>query len=125
MAERKMNRLTKKDNRTKLGWYANRIEERVYFKLFQLENLEEELGFDLIPLLTALTNGYVFWKDDNFIYKVQINSITNCCLKVNTWYYANYNKNGKRYGDEFSIDFKDYGKTWALSREDLENETIL
>ena len=84
--------------------------------------LEKELGFDLIPLLTALTNGYVFWKDDNFIYKVQINSITNCCLKVNTWYFANYNKNGKRYGDEFSIDFKNYGKTWALTREDLENE---
>ena len=94
--------------------------EIVTDKLGELEDIEDELGIDLVTILTALTTGYVFWKYDNFIYKVQVESITNCCLKVNTWYYVSSNKNGKRYGDEFTISFKDYGKTWALTREELE-----
>lgn len=89
-------------------------------ELKRYRNLEQKIGIDLIPLLTVLTNGYAFWKYDNFIYKVQIESITNCCLKVNTWYYVNSNKNGKKYGGEFGIYFKDYGKTWSLDKQTLE-----
>lgn len=92
------------------------------YKLGELEDIEEELGIDLITLLTVLTNGYAFWKYDNFIYKVEIEGITNCHLKVNTWYYEDFNKNGKRYGDKFSIDIKDYGKMWALTEAELRNE---
>lgn len=89
-------------------------------ELLEYRSIKETFGIDLIILLIALTNGYVFWKYDNFIYKVQVESITNCCLKVNTCYYANYNRKGKRYGDEFTISFKDYEKTWTLTKERLE-----
>ena len=66
--------------------------------------------------------GGVFWKGDGCICGGQIDGITNCCLKVNTWYYVDSSTIVKRYGDEFTIDFKDYGKTWALTKEELENE---
>ena len=91
----------------------------------QLEDINEKLGIGVIPLLTALTKGYAFWKndDDDFIYKVEVRYITNCSLKVNTWYYADYNKNGKKYSkvpfDGFLIGIEDYGKTWALTKEEL------
>lgn len=117
-----MSRLTYKTDNGEYTGMPNSIEIRTALeKLSKLEDVEEKLGIDLIPLLTALTNGYVFWKDDNSIYKIQIDSITNCCLKVNTWYYVDSSTIVKRYGDEFTIDFKDYGKTWALTKEELEN----
>lgn len=110
-----MKRLTKRDYKE-----TCMPDNYEYLKLGELEDIEEKLSIDLITLLTALTNGYVFWKYDNFIYKVEVEGITTCCLKVNTWYYENFNKNGKRYGDDFSIDIKDYGKTWALGKKELE-----
>lgn len=114
-----MNRLTYRTDNGEYTGMPNSIEIRTALeKLSKIEDIEEELGIDLIPLLTVLTNGYVFWKDDGFIYKVKIDSITNCCLKVNTWYYVDSNTIGKRYGDEFTINFKDYGKTLALTKEE-------
>lgn len=113
----------KVDEYIKIGYYSQvNYNDDLWNKVKAIEDIGEKLGIDLIILLTALTQGYVFWKYDNFIYKVEVESITNCCLKVNTWFYANSNKNGKRYGDEFSISFKDYGKTWVLTKGELKNE---
>lgn len=87
--------------------------------LNQLKGIEEKLGIDLITLLNVLTQGYVFWKHDNFIYKVQVESITKYYLKG--WYYSDFNKS-IRPSDykKIMIDFADYGKTWALNEEELE-----
>ena len=66
-------------------------------KLGQLEDIEDELGIDLIILFKALDKG-IYCKD------------------------SGYTKNERlyHYGADKFYDFKDYGKTWALTKEELE-----
>lgn len=80
-------------------------------KLGQLEDIEEEIGIDLITLFKALKNGfwYHFSNDNNFfIYKKIDNYI---CVG---------NRNGEYYINHQSL--KDYGKTWALTKQEIEDE---
>ena len=75
-------------------------------KLGKLEDMEEELGIDLIKLLRA-TVVYTKWHDYgmDFYISTSDNSIyvseDDCC---DTQYL-----------------FSEYGKTWAFTREELEN----
>lgn len=81
-----------------LGWY---------------EDTEEELGIDLITLFKVLKNGFytIFYSGKNYssscYYTIDLEFK---CIWVND------------YDAHFSLDFKDYGKTWALTREELEND---
>lgn len=87
-------------------------------KLGQLEDIEEELGIDLITLFKGAFDGIYFihpskdndkkeildgWIDLGTIEKMEhsfcVENKSLCCLS-----------------------FKDYGKTWALTKEELENE---
>ena len=106
-------RLTKKD-----GKHYFSIAESVVFdeeqqcidKLGQLEDIEEELGIDLITLFKALKGIYI--KPNN----IYVGSPYLCFAEnenrelefqfkvVDTWYKV-----------------KDYGKTWALTKEELTN----
>ena len=84
-------------------------------KLFELENIEDELGIDLITLFKALKNGvYVIKrnrkKEIDFVKNFEINlTFTElefsliCDTLQFCWGYA----------------LKDYGKTWALTKEEL------
>ena len=80
-------------------------------KLSQLENIEEELGIDLIILFKALKNGIVdkIPLGQNYAYttitpdRISIEFKDKCLRKRSEKFY-----------------FKDYGKTWALTREQLE-----
>lgn len=84
-------------------------------KLGQLEDLEEELGIDLITLFKALKNG-VYCKDEyggeekefhdvRGIEKNGLSVVSNIC----------------EYPEcDWTEYFKDYGKTWALTKGELE-----
>ena len=72
-------------------------------KLSQLEDIEEELGIDLITLFKAMKNGFY---DKHFHYGSAV---------INNGYICYYfDESGIRYK------LKDYGKTWALTKEELE-----
>lgn len=78
-------------------------------KLGQLEDIEDELGVDLEIFLKALENGFYRYRPTAinnvicFIAKPKVN------MKQKCFTYGSY---GKSY-------FKDYGKTWALTKEEL------
>ena len=112
-----MERLTIKDKRTNTGIrlpsYCNPYEERVFTKLSKLEDLEEELGIDLITLFKALKEGiYCIDFDNQDIRKFKAPLCFNSTSKQFYWY-------GNNIGYP---DLKDYGKIWALDRSELENE---
>lgn len=78
-------------------------------KLGQLEDIEEELGIDLITLFKALKNG-IWLKDE----KDQF--IPYHCLLRDDFILVLYED---IYKKEYLL--KDYGKTWALTKEELFN----
>ena len=97
-------------------WLKNHLDlEESICKLGQLEDIEEELGIDLITLHKALKDG-IYWKGTTcvdtkgifFENKPKINirgkCLTNICFRKHLEV----------------VYFKDYGKTWALTREELE-----
>jgi len=106
-------RLTKKQN-TKLYPYIyssidDTFEGTPINKLGQLEDIEEEIGIDLVTFFKALKGIYI--KPNN----IYVGSPYLCFAEnenrelefqfkvVGTWYKV-----------------KDYGKTWALTKEELE-----
>ena len=133
-----MSRLTKKNNGTG-SWTqfgdkylpAHNIKHKQCVnKLGQLEDIEEENGLDLITLFKALKDGFYIKYNDKIVHIFPDKHIT-----INFWY-KTINvfippkffidcKKGTDYLSE-TIDeeywFKDYGKTFALTREELENE---
>lgn len=64
-------------------------------KLGQLEDIEEELGIDLITLFKALKDGYWYKEDNEIIFE---------------------EPNGEGLREMLC----GYGKTWALTKEELE-----
>lgn len=117
-------------------------EEEILNKLGAIEDLEEELGIDLITLFKALKKG-IWYKHNE--------------MKVNPKYYDNNDRwdwcdlpyyietkkivieyikkfglrksndkllffSVRAYDDWYELYFEDYGKTWALTKEELENE---
>lgn len=80
-------------------------------KLGQLEDVEEELGIDLITLFKALKQGYIYYPINcpNDCYKYKIECIY---MKPRIHLYVADGVGG--------CYMEDYGKTWALTREELE-----
>ena len=109
----------------------------LYDKLSKLEDIEEELGVDLVTLFKALKNGicskagdyvYCSWDDEPRL-------IGPKDLRLGIVRYIEYkNKTDKPSIDEETlclfeqpyeiphhpVRLKDYGKTWALTKEELE-----
>lgn len=85
-------------------------------KLSQLEDLEEELGIELILYFKiykhCLKNKPIYYIKNNKI--VKSSPRVECCLDAVAEHIGDYG------ADEY--DFKDYGKTWALTKEELEHE---
>lgn len=114
-----MKRLTERRN----GLYYD-IEECVVSncsqKLGRYEDIEEELGIDFITLFKALKNGFYSIDKNKHIYTMKptkgnggsINFYTclECIIAEDT------------FGDQYIFSLKDYGKTWALTKEELEEE---
>ena len=89
-------------------------------KLHQILNIEEELGIDLTILFNALKNGvYYFDEQGQLIYS-------------NVWLTDNHVSTGVhdklsysfKTPDHETLLFEDYGKTWALSEEELRNKEL-
>lgn len=122
-----MNRLTRKikgyyciDLRTCLPMEYEQIENSnaCVDKLGKLEDIEEELGIDLILSLNickkANSQKYVYMKESYGISKHTFLGDLDVEL-LNHRLYAN------RCGVWISLDLKEYGKEWSLTREELEN----
>ena len=97
-----MNRLTKRT-------YEHGLINDIYSKLEQLEDLEEELGVELIILFKALRDG-VFINEDGSVYKDYIKSIEHW---PDCWGFISNE-------EDIEVFFEDYGVTWALTSEELE-----
>lgn len=86
-------------------------------KLGQLEDIEEELGIDLITLFKALKNG-IWWKGITsfntsgifFEENPQLDIENKLLIKITFMKNQDY------------VYLKDYGKTWALTKEELEQQ---
>ena len=101
--------------------------------LDQLEKhrkIEEEIGIDFITLFKAMKDGFYIKYNDKIVHIFPDKHIT-----INFWYKAinvfippKFFIDCKKGADYLSktIDeeywFKDYGETWALTREELEDD---
>lgn len=84
------------------------------YKLGQLEDIEDELGIDLITLFKALKQG--------FYYKDKERKCRSCFVSAHFGSIELKNA-GIRYStisNNKYFYFKDYGKTWSLIKEELE-----
>ncbi len=77
-------------------------------KLGQLEDIEEELGIDLITLIKCIKSEKGIWKKD-----LDGNLFNARCML--TCYFGRW----QVYDKGIIYDLKDYGKTWALTKEEL------
>ena len=84
-------------------------------KLCRLEDIEEELGIDLITLFKALKNGVCYYSNSQLtkdaVYPIS-NFLTDYNDKLSYSFMTRFEKQ--------LLHFKDYGKTWALTKEELE-----
>ena len=92
-------------------------------KLGKLEDIEEELGIDLITLFNIdkqlNTKKEIWFKiEDEIEENFRFDSYYIIDLKHKAFVKIEYEPLDYLY-------FKDYGKTWALTKEELEDETIL
>lgn len=94
-------RLTKKD----FNYHSPML-----YKLSQLENIEEELGINLIRLSIALKQKFVY---HNGKAKIELLGLH---IKSNELYLYGFVENTTH---AVYLSLEDYGKTWALTREEL------
>ena len=123
-----MNRLTRKikgyysvDLRTCLPMEYEQIENSnaCVDKLGKLEDIEEELGIDLIKAVELCKQvnikKVVYTKDEWGYYPIKFIDE----LDIELFNHRLYKNFGGVY---VSLDLYDYGKTWALTKEELEND---
>lgn len=89
----------------------NQATSMVHGKLGQLEDIEDELGIDLITLFKAL-NGCWFLQIDT---KKALGDIRPTLV-----YQCGWHLRPKLSELPMLYALKDYGKTWALTKEELE-----
>lgn len=128
----------KQGNLTKVDYIEIKDKKLAEQKLCQLEDIEEELGIDLITLFKALKNG--IWSKGGYY--------GSCCIKNEphfikpenirlgkTWYDEVENEDDYKYlidennqlclfemeyeDEQYVVRAKDYGRTWALTKEEL------
>ena len=97
--------------------FKGNYRKEIHNKLGQLEDIEEELGIDLITLFKALKNGIYYFTSGGQLTKDFV------------WLFNNHINIGVNDGLSYSfmtaferqiLLFQDYGKTWALTKEELE-----
>ena len=79
-------------------------------KLGILEDIEEELGIDLVTLFKALIDGVFVVGDDGLIYTDYIKRIDHW---QGCWTFISNE-------EDIEVCLEDYGVTWALTSEELE-----
>lgn len=81
-------------------------------KLGKLEDIEQELGIALDMLFKALKKGIII--NNNGI----LRNLSGIVLRYNSYFECYFFEYGCGTA---KVKLKDYGKTWALTREELEN----
>ena len=99
--------------------YEHDLFKDIYCKLELLENIEEELGIDLIKAVELCkqvnSKKVVYAKDKygicpiKFLEDLDVELFNHRLYKNSRWFYV-------------SLDLFNYGKTWALTKEELEND---
>lgn len=120
-----MNRLTKDlHNQYKDYWYREDLEQVcdreqiVLTELGQLEDIEDEIGMELkifhklMNMLYCGKHNMLYVKDKDTIVQVSILEIDYCKKKIIFYKDSSYN-------DDYVYGFAQYGKTWALTKEEL------
>lgn len=103
----------KQGNLTKVDYIEIKDKKLAEEKLCKFEDIEEKLGIDLIILFKALKNG-IYWKDDNG--KFYYFDLKGSVLDFNEKMIVD-NPIDDVYGETFLL--KEYGKTWALTEDEL------
>ena len=86
-------------------------------KLDQYKQLKEELGIDFITFFKAIKNGiYCIVEDENNNKVIEKFRVTQLCYNTGTKLFYWY---GSIIGYP---DLIDYGKTWALTKEELQDD---
>lgn len=133
-----MNRLTNKDiNRYEDFVFSmrnrlitsNEINDYIYYRLKLLEDLEEEIGMSLLTLFRILKHGRIIHKYKLFCASKEMilePSIVNGLFYESGQYglevYNEEDDIDEEYNDFKYVYIKDYGKTWATKKEELEND---
>ena len=106
-------RLTRKDHKPRISNYEYVNVKEMAKKLGQLEDIEEELGIDLLTYFKIKSAKSVYVKElDNDTSEMLVRpskESIDVCYKG----FVNIPE------CDSSLQFKDYGKTWALTKEEL------
>lgn len=95
--------------------YKNISIDAKTFKLGQLEDIEEELGIDLITLFKTVEQNKIYYR---FYDEIQEWSPIKIDLRKNViWFCWQHHLNKYALKQPLSS----YGKTWALTKEELED----
>ena len=86
---------------------------KIIEKLGQLEDIEEELGIDLVTLFKALKDGFYVKGEDGKCFADFESPAGKLSLSCGELFYGHIRS--YQY-----IKLKDYGKTWALTKKELE-----
>ena len=107
-----MNRFTKHN-------YEHDLFRAIYCKLQDLEDIEEDIGLDLVKAVELCKqvnrNKVVYIKKDGSI--DTINLLDELDIEL-----FNHRLYGNERGIYVSLDLYNYGITWALTKEELEEE---
>lgn len=119
-----MNRLTKEDIEnyskliiaTQLGRVCSKtITKQILSELLEYKHIEEELGIDLVTLFKALKNGANFSKQNETVMGIPFAHIEYSPRLV----YGCFKQKWRLQASGYERNVEDYGKTWALTREEL------
>ena len=106
-------RLTHRTNDKKILRYLpnhKKTRQQINNKLGQLEDIEEELGIDLITLFKANLEGVCLKGfGGKFPVMIRVGEITHS-VTLHTY---------TTYPEKIMLKVEDYGKTWALTKEEL------
>ena len=106
----------KQGNLTKVDYIEIKDKKLAEEKLCQLEDIEEELGIDLDTLFKALKNG--IWIKDTILEKGEIKNILFFYEDISLYKDRLFACPVDIYDKRVCI--YNYGKTWALTKEELE-----
>lgn len=110
-------RLTEKDGTLRLESVSDDKWSKAIKKLSQLEDIEEELGVDLLTLFKAMKQGIYYVYDtgerkDIYFAKKNFYDDLMLCKGHSEWFLF--------ISREVPAVLSDYGKKWALTKEELE-----
>ena len=97
---------------------SSEINDGIYKKLKSLEDLEEELKIDLSVLFSALKIGVWYVDNQGQLIHDYVSLISNY---IDSGAHDKLSYSFMTFSERQILLFADYGNTWTLTREELEN----